>query len=69
MVKGAGGGVNGGKMEAGQAKKEAELSKKISVKMGPWDVCRKVFNKEEHKAMSSMTSLICISMITTLLGW
>ena len=52
MVKAAGGGANGGKMEAGQAKKEAEMSKKTSVKMGPWDVCRKVFNKEEHKGMS-----------------
>ena len=41
-----------GKMEAWQAKKEVELSKKTSVKMGPWDVCKKVFKKEEHKAMS-----------------
>ena len=52
MVKAAGGGADGGMMEAGQAKKEAEMSKKTSVKMGPWDVCRKVFNKEDHKTMS-----------------
>jgi len=52
MVKAAGGGADGGKMEAGQAKKEAEMSKKTSVKMGPWDVCKKVFSKEDHKTMS-----------------
>jgi len=52
MVKAAGGGADGGKMEAGQAKKEAEMSKKTSVKMGPWDVCKKVFSKDDHKTMS-----------------
>ena len=52
MVKAAGGGADGGKMEADQAKKEAEMNKKTSVKMGPWDVCKKVFNKEDHKTMS-----------------
>jgi len=52
MVRAAGGGADGGKMEAGQAKKEAEMSKKTSIKMGPWDVCKKVFNKEDHKTMS-----------------
>ena len=52
MVKAAGGGGGGGKMEAEQARREAEMSKKTSVKMGPWDVCKKVFNKEDHKAMS-----------------
>ena len=52
MVGAAGGGADGGKMEAGQAKKEAEMSKKTSIKMGPWDVCKKVFNKEDHKTMS-----------------
>ena len=51
MVKAAGGGADGGKMEADQAKKEAEMNKKTSVKMGPWDVCKKVFNKEDHKTM------------------
>jgi len=52
MVRAAGGGADGGKMEAGQAKKEAEMSKKTSIKIGPWDVCKKVFNKEDHKTMS-----------------
>lgn len=52
MVKAAGGGAEGGKMEADQAKKEAEMSKKTSVKMGPWDVCRKVFSKDDHRTMS-----------------
>ena len=52
MVRAAGGGADGGKMEASQAKKEAEMSKKTSVKMGPWDVCKKVFNNEDHKTMS-----------------
>ena len=52
LVKAAGGGADGGKMEADQARKEAEMSKKTSVKMGPWDVCRKVFNKEDHRTMS-----------------
>jgi len=52
MVRASGGGASGGKMEAGQAKKEAENSKKTSVKMGPWDVCKKVFNNEDHKTMS-----------------
>ena len=28
------------------------MSKKTSVNMGPWDVCKKVFNKEDHKTMS-----------------
>ena len=48
MVK-AGGGA---KMEADQARKEAEMGKKTSVKVGPWDVCRKVFSAEDHKNMS-----------------
>ena len=52
MVKAAGGRAEGGKMEASQAKKEAEMGKKTSVKIGPWDVCKKVFNKEDHKMMS-----------------
>ena len=52
MVKAGGGGVNGGKMEAIQATKQAEMNKKTSVKMGPWDVCKRVFDKESHKTMS-----------------
>ena len=52
MIRAAGRGVDGGKMEASQAKKEAEMSKKTSVKMSPWDVCKTVFNKEDHKTMS-----------------
>ena len=30
------------RMDATTAKKEADMSKKTSVKMGPWDVCKKV---------------------------
>ena len=52
MVRAASGGADGGRMEAWQAKKEAEISKKTSIKMEPWDVCKKVFNKEDHKTMS-----------------
>jgi len=52
MVKASGGGEDGGKMDAAQAKKEAEMSKKTSVKMGPWDVCKKVFSEEDHRTMS-----------------
>ena len=47
-----GGGVDGYKLEASQAKKEAEMSKKTSVKLGPFDVCKKVFNQDDHKIMS-----------------
>ena len=42
------------KLEAKDGKKEAESSKKTSIKMGPWDVTRKVFSKNEHKDMSLM---------------
>ena len=48
----AGGMEGGAKMEAGQARREAEASKKTSIKVGPWDVCRKVFSSEDHKTMS-----------------
>ena len=51
MVK-AGALEGGTKLEADQAKKEAEMGKKTSVKVGPWDVCRKVFSAEDHKTMS-----------------
>jgi len=40
------------KMEASQAKKEAESAKKTSIKIGPWDVCKSVFSAEEQKSMS-----------------
>merc|ERR1719300_1807973 len=40
------------KMEASQAKMEAESDKKTSIKIGPWDVCKSVFSAEEHKSMS-----------------
>ena len=30
------------KMDAATAKKEADQAKKTSVKVGPWDVCKKV---------------------------
>ena len=36
------------------SKKEAESSKKTSIKQGPWDVVRKVFSKAEHSNMSIM---------------
>ena len=49
MVKASGG---EDKMDAAQAKKEAGTAKKTSVKIGPWDVCKSVFNREEHKTMS-----------------
>lgn len=35
------------------AAKEAKASKKDSV-MGPWEVCRTVFTKSEHKDMSTV---------------
>jgi len=40
------------KMEASQAKMEAEKAKKTSIKIGPWDVCKSVFSAEEQKSMS-----------------
>ena len=51
MIK-AGASEGGAKMEADQAKREAEQSKKTSVKVGPWDVCKKVFTEEDRKNMS-----------------
>merc|ERR1719411_1867033 len=39
-------------MEAAEARKEAEMSKKTSIKVGPWDVCKKVFSEEDRKTMS-----------------
>ncbi|XP_055642071.1 replication factor C subunit 1 [Toxorhynchites rutilus septentrionalis] len=41
----------GASTNAAHAKKEAEAARK-DVKMGPWDVVRKVFSAEEHKTMS-----------------
>lgn len=38
-------------LDAEQAQKEAKAAKKDIV-LGPWEVCRKVFSKEEHKTMS-----------------
>ena len=40
------------KVDAASAKKEAEKSKKTSIKVGPFDVVRKVFSASEHKNMS-----------------
>ena len=40
------------KMDAEKAKIEADRAQKTSIKMGPWDVCRKVFTAAEHKGMS-----------------
>ena len=52
MVRAGGGGGTGLKMGADEAKREAQMSRKTSVRIGPWDVCKKVFNKEDHKNMS-----------------
>lgn len=38
-------------LSAAQAKQEAQTARK-DVKMGPWDVIRKVFSAEDHKTMS-----------------
>lgn len=38
-------------LSADKAEKEANAAKKDTV-MGPWEVCRKVFSKEDHKTMS-----------------
>ncbi len=42
------------KMTAEEAKKEVEKSKKTSIKIGPWDVTRKVFSASDHQGMSLM---------------
>lgn len=42
------------KLTIGDAKKEAESSKKTSIKIGPWDVTRKVFSASEQKGMTLM---------------
>ncbi|XP_021704728.1 replication factor C subunit 1 [Aedes aegypti] len=47
----AGKSIGAGSLSVDQAKKEAETARK-DVKMGPWDVVRKVFSAEEHKTMS-----------------
>ncbi|CAH1720691.1 unnamed protein product [Chironomus riparius] len=39
------------KLNADKAKKNAQMSEK-DIKIGPWDVIRKVFSAEEHKTMS-----------------
>merc|ERR1719436_1279942 len=44
----------GAKLGTEEAKKEADASKKTSIKVGPWDVTRKVFSASEHKGMSLM---------------
>ena len=51
MIK-ASGAAGGAKMEADQARREAEMSRKTSIKVGPWDVCKKVFSEEDRKTMS-----------------
>lgn len=52
MLKAGGGEGDCLNMRFDQAYTEAEMRKKTSVKMGPWDVCKKVFDKEDHKTMS-----------------
>ena len=51
MIK-AGTREGGEKMDENKAKIEADRAQKTSIKMGPWDVCRKVFTASEHKSMS-----------------
>ncbi|XP_037773561.1 replication factor C subunit 1-like [Penaeus monodon] len=38
-------------LQVGDMKREAEKAKK-DMKMGPWDVCKKVFSEADHKTMS-----------------
>ena len=40
------------KLGTEKAKIEADRAQKTSIKMGPWDVCRKVFTASDHKGMS-----------------
>lgn len=40
------------KMGVEQARQEAQAARKTSVKVGPWDVCKKVFSQEDHRSMS-----------------
>jgi len=47
-------GEGGEKLTASDIKSETERSQKTSIKMGPWDVCRKVFSSTDHKSMSLM---------------
>ena len=35
-----------------QARKEVERSRKTSVKMNPWEVCKTVFDRASHKSMT-----------------
>ena len=44
--------AGGGKMDIDQVQKDAEMSKKTSVKIGPWNACKKVFSRENQKSMS-----------------
>ena len=44
--------AGGGKMDIDQVQKNAEMSKKTSVKIGPWNACKKVFSREDQKSMS-----------------
>ncbi|EDS26030.1 replication factor C large subunit [Culex quinquefasciatus] len=43
--------LGGTSLSAAQAKQEAQTARK-DVKMGPWDVIRKVFSAEDHRTMS-----------------
>ena len=45
---------DGEKLTASDIKSETERSQKTSIKMGPWDVCRKVFSASDHQTMSLM---------------
>merc|ERR1712080_301316 len=42
------------KMQGSNNKEDVEAAKKTSIKMGPWDVTRKVFSASEHRGMSLM---------------
>jgi len=54
MLKAKSAGVESEKLTAADIKSETERSQKTSIKMGPWDVCRKVFSASDHKSMSLM---------------
>jgi len=54
MLKAKSAGGESEKLTAADIKSETERSQKTSIKMGPWDVCRKVFSASDHKTMSLM---------------
>jgi replication factor C subunit 1 len=45
-------GPDAAKLDAADGKREAERAKKTSIKVGPFDVVRKVFSASEQREMS-----------------